>query len=65
MSSCLCLCIDCMIFYLKMPCWLLKAFPNCHSCAIKTTNMHVPISTYGGSNHRSPVFIRFRYPVVN
>ena len=24
-------CIICIIFCLKLPCWLLKAFPNCHS----------------------------------
>ena len=48
-----------------MSCWLLKAFPNCHSVCHQTTNMHVPISTYGGSNHGSPIFIRFGYQVVN
>ena len=59
------MCIVCIISYLKMPCWLLKAFPNCHSVCHQTTNMNVPISTYGGSNHGSPIFIRFGYPVVN
>ena len=49
----------------EMPCWLLKAFPNCHCVCHKTTNMYVPISTFGGSNHGSLVFIRFGYPVVN
>ena len=34
-------------------------------CAIEIINMHAPISTYGDSNHRSPIFIRFGYPVVN
>ena len=33
----------------------------CH----QTTVMHAPISKFGGSNHGSPVFIRFRYPMVN
>ena len=31
----------------------------------KQQTLHVPISTYGGSNHGSPVFIWFRYPMVN
>ena len=43
-------CIVCMIFYIKMSCWYLKAFPNYHSVCHQTTNVHVPISTYGGSN---------------
>ena len=34
-------------------------------CAIKTTNMYAPLSTYGGSNYGSLVFIRFGYPMVN
>ena len=44
---------------------LLKAFPNYHSVC-HPNNMYAPLSTTGGgSNHGSPVFIRFRYPVVN
>ena len=27
--------IICIIFCLKLPCWLLKAFPNCHSVCYK------------------------------
>ena len=49
----------------EMPCWLLKAFPNCHCVCHQITNMYAPISTSCGSNHGSLVFIRFRYPVVN
>ena len=45
---------------------LLKAFPNYHSVYHPNNNMYAPLSTTcGGSNHGSPVFIRFMYPVAN
>ena len=45
---------------------LLKAFPNCHSVCHSNNNVCTPFQQFcGGSNHRSPIFIRFRYPVAN
>ena len=44
----------------------LKAFPNRHSVCHPKNNMYAPLlRTCGGSNHGSPVFIRFEYLVVN
>ena len=64
----LCLMGCCMIFCCMICCCLyclLKAFPNCHSVC-HPNNMYAPLSTTcGGSNHGSPVFIRFGYLVVN
>ena len=61
------LCLEMFVWYFFLRCHvcLLRAFPTIIVCAIKTTNMHVPISKYGGSNHGSPVFIRFGYLMVN
>ena len=45
---------------------LLKAFPNCHSVCHSNNNVCTPFQQFcGGSNHRSPIFIRFGYPVAN
>ena len=53
----------CMIFCCVY--CLLKGFPNCYSVCHQN-NMYAPLSTTcGGSNHGSPVFIRFEYLVVN
>ena len=49
----------------KGPCWLFIAFPNYHCVCHETTITHEPISKSSDSNHRSLVFIRFGYPVVN
>ena len=57
----------CMIFCCMICCCLyclLKAFLNCHSVC-HPNNMYAPFSTICGSNHGSPVFIRFRYPMVS
>ena len=48
-----------------MECCLFIAFPNSHCVCHETTIMHEPISKFGDSNHGSPVFLRFGYPVVN
>ena len=51
----ICCCLHC----------LLKVFPNYHSVC-HPNNIYAPLSTTcGGSNHESPVFIRFGYPVAN
>ena len=45
---------------------LLKAFPNCHYVCHSNNNVCTHFQIFcGSSNHGSPVFIRFGYPVVN
>ena len=45
---------------------LLKSFPNCHSVCHPNKYVCTPFQQLvGGSNHGSPVFIRFGYPVAN
>ena len=59
----------CMIFWCIIICCLyclLKSFLNCHSVCHPNNNVCPPFQKFcGGSNHGSPVFIRFGYPVVN
>ena len=59
-----CMILCCMIFCCVY--CLLKTLPNCHGVCHPNNNMYAPLSTtYGGSKHGSPVFIRFVYPVAN
>ena len=46
--------------------YLLKIFPNCQCVCHSNNNVRTPFQQFcGGSNHGSPVFIRFGYPVAN
>ena len=66
---CLCLMRCRIIFLLYDFCCLycfLESFPNCHSVCHPKHNVCTHFQQFcGGSNHGSPVFIRFRYPVAN
>ena len=56
----------CMIFQCMIICCLLKSFSNCHSVCHPNNNIYTPFQQFcSGSNHGSPVFISFKYPVVN
>ena len=64
-----CLFIYVLRYWMRFCCFycLIRAFPNCYSvCHQNNKYVCTPFNKQcGGSNHGSPVFIRFKYPVAN